>query len=409
MTSERDTLALIEGVVNAYNGKLVQIDQDIEIQGSDPLEMTRYYDGGHHFDSEFGYGVGCSYPAILRFSWNGKKSLASLELRMGCEVLFEVKKDKNKRKEHLGGGGVSKDYFKSGYTNCCEALLHGEPSIYAMHMEAFTDQAIVTLGNGTKRYYDPYTTDLDGSLVYLLRLEERSNGNRRHFSYNNDKGPFQLKRIWTTNREGNLTLNWLDFDDQNLHMKVKGSNGQEAHYVKQVEKGKAKGGNVFSGYETKFTKVLLREASSDNYPATQYDVIKRARYSNTIFSVCKVRKVNGQFLEVEYDSNEKVKKLCTSGSNVPLYTFDYHSDSTQVVDARGAKKKFEFNKRRLTKLTEEHRLQTYAWDDKGQLISHTTQTPAGAQVSQRTYQYDDRGNILEIKLQGNIAKKRRQG
>ena len=58
LTSESDTLALIDGVVNAYNGRLVQIDQDIEIQGSDPLEMTRFYDGGHHFDSEFGYGVG---------------------------------------------------------------------------------------------------------------------------------------------------------------------------------------------------------------------------------------------------------------------------------------------------------------------------------------------------------------
>jgi hypothetical protein len=42
-----DTLALIDGVINAYNGKLVQIDQDIKIQGSDPLEMTRFYDGGH--------------------------------------------------------------------------------------------------------------------------------------------------------------------------------------------------------------------------------------------------------------------------------------------------------------------------------------------------------------------------
>ena len=92
MTSECDTLALVEGVVNAYNGKLVQIDQDIEIQGQDPLEMTRYYDGGHHFDSEFGYGIGCSYPALLKFFWNGDKAYASIELRMGCEVLFRAQK-----------------------------------------------------------------------------------------------------------------------------------------------------------------------------------------------------------------------------------------------------------------------------------------------------------------------------
>jgi len=65
LTSESDTYALINGVVNAYNGKLVQIDEDIRTGGVDPLEMVRYYDGGHHFDSEFGYGVGCSYPALM--------------------------------------------------------------------------------------------------------------------------------------------------------------------------------------------------------------------------------------------------------------------------------------------------------------------------------------------------------
>ena len=58
LTSECDALALVEGVVNAFNGKLVQVERDIEIEGSDPLDLTRYYDGGHHFYSELGYGVG---------------------------------------------------------------------------------------------------------------------------------------------------------------------------------------------------------------------------------------------------------------------------------------------------------------------------------------------------------------
>ncbi len=62
------------------------------MQGSDPLEMTRYYDGGHPFEGEFGYGIGCSYPALLHFFQNGDKCYVSLELRMGAEVLCEVKK-----------------------------------------------------------------------------------------------------------------------------------------------------------------------------------------------------------------------------------------------------------------------------------------------------------------------------
>ncbi|MEI8365655.1 MAG: hypothetical protein WCF65_04470 [Parachlamydiaceae bacterium] len=46
---------------------MVQKDLDIQIQGSDPLELNRYYDGGHHFESEIGYGVGLSCPLLLSF------------------------------------------------------------------------------------------------------------------------------------------------------------------------------------------------------------------------------------------------------------------------------------------------------------------------------------------------------
>jgi hypothetical protein len=150
ITSERDTLALVDGVINAYNGKLVQIDQDIEIQSSDPLEMTRFYDGGHHFIAEFGYGIGCSYPALLHyFQTNDDKMYAAVELRMGCEILFKLKSNG----KHHASGEVSKKHLESGYTNCCEALLHGEPSVYAMKLEMTREEAILDLGNGTKRYY----------------------------------------------------------------------------------------------------------------------------------------------------------------------------------------------------------------------------------------------------------------
>ena len=46
LTSENDTLSLVDGVVNSYNGKLVQVDKDLEVQGSEPIDLMRYYDGG---------------------------------------------------------------------------------------------------------------------------------------------------------------------------------------------------------------------------------------------------------------------------------------------------------------------------------------------------------------------------
>src|SRR5262249_7492557 len=150
------------------------------------------------------------------------KAYASLELRMGCEVLFSLKKDKSKGKKVLTGG-VAKEYFKSGYTNCCEALLRGEPSIYAMHLEICTEKAVLDLGNGTKRHYKHYIDRPYEGSYYLLQREELGNGNKRRFSYaDNESGMFRLKRIWTTNRDESLTLNWLNFDDMKHHMTVKG-------------------------------------------------------------------------------------------------------------------------------------------------------------------------------------------
>jgi len=147
LTSECDTLALVEGVVNAYNGRLVQIDRDIEIQGSDPLDLTRYYDGGHHFFSELGYGVGFGYPLVLRFKSHKDKGSMYVELRKGCEVLFDVKGQKEKGKHNYRFfGKIDPDYFKTGYTNCCEALLHGEPSLCAMSVEGDENGFVVKLG-----------------------------------------------------------------------------------------------------------------------------------------------------------------------------------------------------------------------------------------------------------------------
>lgn len=96
LTSEHDNLSLIEGVVDAYNGKLVQIDKDIEIQGSDPLQLIRYYDGGHHFDSEIGFGVGHSFPTQLVFNPQMEEQNHFVEQRSGANIICSVKMEKKK-------------------------------------------------------------------------------------------------------------------------------------------------------------------------------------------------------------------------------------------------------------------------------------------------------------------------
>jgi len=81
LTSEVDNLSLFEGMVNAQNGRLVQIDNDIQIKGSDPLEFIRYYDGGHDHKGVCGYGFGLSFPILLTF--NSYTGVLEVEQRAG--------------------------------------------------------------------------------------------------------------------------------------------------------------------------------------------------------------------------------------------------------------------------------------------------------------------------------------
>ena len=191
LTSENDSLSLVEGVVNAYNGKLVQIDKDIEIQGIDALEVTRYYDGGHHFVSDYGYGVGLSFPLTLIYETNLHTKNLWVELRGGSQIPFTVNKSKKKF-----WGKIDSDFLKTDYTNCCEGLLRGETDISAMSVYGNKDTLIVDQGNGLKRHYQ-YFKKTSNKRHYRLTKEERQNGNFRYFDYTKDNSSTP-KRICST-------------------------------------------------------------------------------------------------------------------------------------------------------------------------------------------------------------------
>jgi len=402
LTSENDTLSLVEGIVNAYNGKLVQIDKDIEIQGTESFELIRYYDGGHHFISQYGYGVGFSLPIVLVFDPYSKKQNVLVEQRGGSRLLFNAIKQKNKHYV----GKVEPDLLKSGYTNCCESLLQGETDISAMTVDGTESEFVVDLGNGAKRHYQYFYKDEYKIRYYRLAREERSSGNTRHFNYT-DGNSISPKRIWTSNKSNSLTLNWINFnyEKDNRDYTVTASNGQEVFYQLEQKKGTAKWESKNSGYKIKYKMYLLAGVSGSHLLPTQYDSLLRTRFEGSLFSTTKVRRPDGRSLNIDYDKCERVEKLSLSGVDTPLYTFDYHKDHTIVTDALGNSKRFDFNKRRLTKLTEPHHTQHYCWSDNGQLLSHTIINPNGITISKREYSYDTIGNIVETKVTGNITHK----
>ncbi|HRD56232.1 MAG TPA: RHS repeat-associated core domain-containing protein [Parachlamydiaceae bacterium] len=399
LTSEQDSLLLVEGVVNAKNGKLVQIDKDIEIQGSENLELIRYYDGGHHFSSVNGYGVGVSFPLIVTFDTLAKKQNLFVAARDGCYIPFTVAKQGRKY-----FGKVDADFLKSGYTNCCEALLKGGTDILAMSVEGFSNHFFVNLGNGGYRLYE-YFDSMAHYRYYRLVKEGRPNGNVRHFEYDL-KYLSMPKRVQTLNRDQSLVLNWMEFNYSELENHVKASNGEAAKYQFEKKKGTAKWTNKIGEVEKyKYSAKVLKQVSGNHLLLTKYDAISKSHFENSIFSTKNVKRPDGRSLTVDYDKKERIQALFLSGVKKPLYTFDYHKNHTLVKNALGVVKRYDFDKERLVKLTEVHRTHHYQWSEKGQLLAYEIKDNQKNSVRKKEYSYDSFGNITETKVFANIWQK----
>lgn len=404
LTSENDILSLGDETVDAYNGKFVQLDTDIEIQGTHPLEINRYYDGGHHFDGDVGYGVGFSFPIFLKFTETEKQNVF-VEQRSGFEIVCTViadKRDKNDKKKNLYyRGKVDPDFFKHGYTNSAEALLRGEPSLMAMQVEGDINQFIVTLGDGTKRYYSSFTHPAP-QVFYRLTREDFPDGCHRHYSYM-EKDTLNLKQVWTTNPADTLAFNAVNFSHHDTYVRVDASNGQQVFYHTHVKKGEAKNHSLLSYSSVKFYKELLEKVVGKHLPTCEYEALSRSHYTCTLFSTKKVSLPDGRFIRVSYDDHERVNKLWTPELDVPLYEFSYHPGHTTVTDANGGIQRFHYNNRHLIKHEEPHRLQQFIWDGKGQLTKQFLSDVNNTHVIEREYSYDSRGNIKETKVTGSIV------
>jgi RHS repeat-associated protein len=403
LTSENDMLSLVDDTVDAYNGKLVQMDKDIEVQGVHPLELQRYYDGGHHFDGDVGYGYGFSFPLLLMFTPESGIQNLTVEQRAGFEVVCTVVKqrsEKKKGRKTCYKGGVDPEFFQNGYTNCCEALLRGDPSLLALQVVGDEDQFTVTLGDGTKRHYSFLRYDYV-TIIYRLIREDYPDGCHRHYSYV-DNETLSLKCVWTTDPGNTFALNHVNFSYNKTSIQADASNGQSVCYYLKNQKGTAKNYNLLNYSSVKFSKSILEKVTGKHLPTCEYDALSRSHYTCTLFSTKKVSFPDGRFIKVDYDDHERVYKLWSSGLDRPLYEFDYHHDRTTVVDAKGGIQRFFYNNRRLAKHEEPHRVQHYGWDNQGQLARQILTDHNNLPFIDREYHYDPRGNVLEAKVTANI-------
>jgi pantothenate kinase len=100
--------------------------------------------------------------------------------------------------------------------------LRGETDVSAMSVYGDKKTLIVDLGNGLKRHYNFFKKS-SGKLHFKISKEERQSGNIRYYDYLKESSSIP-KRIWTTNKNNSVTLNWLDFNFGKFDYTISASN-----------------------------------------------------------------------------------------------------------------------------------------------------------------------------------------
>ena len=355
LTSEHNTLALLEEVVNTQNGKLVQINQDIHVDGPSPLNILRYYDAGHHFEGDFGYGIGLSLPLKLDFEASG----ASLDVqeRVGSFLPFSTE-----LKGSVYRGQVRSKMLKDGYSNCCEALLRGEPPIYAMRAEGSVNKMCVKLGDGTRRIYEMYRKRHNHH--FRLVREEFPNGNLRHYTYLADP-PSRVKRIWTTNGEQSLVLNWINFTYDSDVIKLEASNQQTVQYFKHKRLCKLREKHRAQRFDWSDQGHLLSHTILD---PSEREVRKKTYIYNTDGYITKAS-IRGVIQEVGVQS--------TYGVN-----YDYSCDDLHLLQKENHNGKVHYQ---------------YSYIP-GTNLRATKEVKADGKTQEREFYYHDKNGILTLKI-----------
>lgn len=413
ITSDSDPQSTVAGCVNALSGNFFYIEHDIVSKRAGGLDYTRVYDSGSLTDNTMGYSWGNNFAKDLLYFQNDDDT--GFTMVGSCEYdLFPFATEKGQNK--LVTGIAHDEIFKLGYINSPDALLLGIPSFSKTIVSSDKPKGKngyweVKLPNGTIRNYEKRKGTVkygDGKLYfYRLTQEKLLNGHLRHFRYIGDSN--KIASIRVTNRDGSRELDSLNFSYGNTERKICSASGETIHYnvLSSLVDNRPPGKVVYDLSGASGTQIVDTEYHSAYfYAGNQFDL-----------KIYKITQPNSRSLYVDYYNEKKdVKKevygkvkaievvLDEGKKPTPIYTFEYSKDKSDVFDPFGNKTTFFQESKRLAKITQgKYRTFKYDWDDKGYLQSKKLQTVDEKVIKCTSYKYDERGNLAEQTVSGNIT------
>ncbi len=411
-----DPTSYVEGCVNVLTGAFVYSSPDLVVDGPEEISFIRNYNSFNCFNESFATGFTHNHPTgSFRNEYNNKtrKKTIFVDEKSGNCLKFSKFGPFRLGAElyHLDD-----EHISSGLTNTYAGIISGRTNLKNCKVFA-TDKPTrikkVLLGDGTVRNYNSDNR---------LYLEIRPSGNKVSYSYY--KG--RLVNIKAYSADSSQCIGWMNFTyNSDMLSSINTSDGKSAKYICEKKR---------MGKPSNDKLPFLVKLKIYNQPGTSYcytkDVHKhKPKYSDETTEIYfrklyAVAEGISTRLSCKYDDKHRVQTLYLPGTKglVQGYKFFYSdkTSSTVVTNPLNGIAKYTYFRGRVNTIAAYskyplrenncYRTQHFLWgskrktiDNRGNLILKSLSDGKGEYWSATKYTYDEKGNVLEETLHGNLT------
>ena len=423
LAPETEHLSLAYGCVHVISGEFVQQSTDLLVGPS--LAHSRIYDSNHsNIQSSVAYGFAWNLPRGIRqleyYERKGRDdegnhvpkrtTIILMEEREGASLIYHGQYIKAHPEEYRHYT-VRPSVLKRGYTNYSPWGIDGTYSLHNLHLihkgyqrRQNWGEFTVTLGCGTQRIYRCTGRDY---YLWLLSKEIRPDGLRIFYDYD---GYGVLHKAWMTGSDETTPLASYTLHYSDKTIVAEASNGQKVIYSKHPFKAKV---DTDDGpWNWKVPR--LSRADADHLIPTWYEYPKNCPQINH-GKIITVNHPEGRMLSIGYHGSGQVHSLYqpSEKGRVCIATFSYANNYTDVNTPCREWTRYWINgQKRISHIQhfskgQVHHQKQYYWGTEGKqtgnLVAKALCNPSGEALTSTYLVYDERGNILQEILCGNLS------
>lgn len=459
-TLEGEPSCFVGDTVGAIMGEAIISQDDIIVQGAEPLHLRRTYSS---YNTAGEYSGWVLFPHIHMFIKVDKKKKRvkeiDLSLPSGARLYFTnpqtIGDGREKMVVDIGAHAI-------GFTNNTTGIISGQTNLknhsitykrkrLFSHEDHYKHVNIhLYTPDGGERLYRRYLNREDDThriMSFRLLWERLPNGNKIFYEYRKDD---RLSKVYTTNNSHDKIYVWIEFHyhksnershySRNFHIETSDhrridyefsyNEKSEQHYL-----GHVSGTTPYT--DSIAYHGIVKDRKSVHFPRIHGRLINHAPILGIEYYL--PGKVNGlDIKDLHYEHVGKVAKLCVpggpNGEEIALFRFFYYGGKvrgddhglkkdghTDVFDAEGNLSTFHYTKHlRPFKIVQYRfennvqipdRITQFLWGPEqfqtiGNLQSQSLFYPDGTLISSRSFEYDERGNVIEEAFCDNLSQQK---